>query len=147
MNTKTTTTPTGAKLTEKEIKDAQKEGALDYIKEGSANAMATDTGTTGDFEAMAEAESKRIAPDANTTFLAPLLDLSEDDLKRRLTDERADDFIAFEDAKGLLALERAGKNRTSYVRLLCGVLKVDSPYEVTNSGPPYTNDTSNISAL
>ena len=142
-----TNTEAGVKLGRKEIEEAKKEGALDYIKEGSKNAMASDTGTTGDPEAMAEAESKRIAPDANTTFLAPLLDLGEDELKRRMTDEKADDFIAFEDAKGLLALERAGKNRTSYVKLLCGVLKVGSPYEVTNSGPPYTNDTSNISAL
>lgn len=140
-------TAAGVDLSKSEIASAQKEGALDYIKEGSKRAMATDTGTTGDLDAAAEIERKKVAPDLNTTFIAPLLDLSEEELARRLNDEKADDFIGFETAKGLLALERAGKNRTGYVKLLCKAIGVASPYEVTHAGPPHTNDTSNVSAL
>lgn len=142
-----TNTEAGVDLSKGEIAKAQKEGALDYIKDGSKNAMRSDTGTTGDPEAMAEAERLRVPAGFESTFVAPLLDLSVDDLKRRLTDEKAQDFIPFDTAKGLLALERAGKNRTSYVKLLCGVIGVKSPYEVTDAGPAYTNDTSNVTEL
>lgn len=140
-------TAAGVELSKAEIQEAQKDGALDYIKDGSKLAMATDTGTTGDLDAAAKAESKRVSPSLNTTFIAQLLDLSVDELKKRLTNSKAEGFIDFENAKGLLALERAGKNRTEYVRLLMEVIGVKSPYEVTNSGPSYTNDQTSLSKL
>lgn len=140
-------TEAGVDLSKKEIEEAQKEGALDYIKEGSKNAMRADTGTTGDRDAAADAQRLRVDPSLNTTFIAALLDLSTDELKRRLTDEKAEDLIAFEEAKGLLALERAGKNRTGYVKVLLDAIGANSPYEVTSAGPPYTNDDTAVTAL
>jgi hypothetical protein len=137
----------GVELSHSEIADARREGALEAIKEGGKRAVLVDTGTQGDVEAMAEAERLRIAPDANTTFIAPLLDLSLDVLSQRLTNDKVLDPIDFETAKGLLALERAGRNRTGYVKALCERLGVKSPLEVTHAGPPYTNDETPITAL
>ncbi len=137
----------GVEVSEKEIKDAQKDGALEAIKDGAQKAAVTDSGTPGDPETSAQAERFRVSPSLNTTFIAALLDLSSDELKRRLKDDKAADFIEFENAKGLLALERAGKNRTDYVRVLCDAIGVKSPTEVTTAGPAYTNDVSSISEL
>jgi hypothetical protein len=60
----------------------------------------------------------RVAPDLPTTFLAPLLNLPLDTLVTRLTNDKVDGFIDLENAKGLLALERAGRNRTDWVKAL-----------------------------
>lgn len=137
----------GVELSQKEVEDARREGALDQLREGGRRAVLADTGTQGDLEAMAEAERKRISPDQNTTFLAPLLDLPLDTLVPRLTNDKVPDPIPLEAAKGLLALERAGRNRTGYVRALCERIGVDSPVEVTSAGPPYTNDETAITEL
>jgi hypothetical protein len=139
--------PGGVKVSDKEIADAKKDGALDYIKEGSGRAIAADTGTTGDPEATAEAESKRVDPAFNTTPVAPLLDLPADELAKRIGNDKVPNPIDLETAKALLALERNGKNRTNYVKMLCERIGVDSPYEVTHGGPPYTNDATNVSDL
>lgn len=142
-----TATQAGVDLSNKDIEGAKKEGALDYVKEGSRAAMAADTGTTGDVETMAEAERLRVAPDANTTPLAPLLDLSLDVLVPRLTNDKVPDPISFDAAKALLALERAGRNRTGYVKALCERIGAKSPYEVTSAGPAYTNDETAVTVL
>jgi len=97
--------------------------------------------------AAAEDEAKRVPADLQSTFLAPLLNLSLDELDRRLTDKKAEDPIPDSDARGLLALERSGKNRTGYVKLLMKVIGVKSPYEVTTAGPSYTNDETAITEL
>lgn len=146
MTDKKTQTEARVDLSKKEIEGAQKEGALEYIKEGSKNAMRADTGTTN-YDGVADAERFRVDPSLNTTFIAELLDLPLDELKRRLKDEKAGDVIDFETAKGLMALERAGKNRTNVVKALLDAIGADSPYEVTNAGPPYTNDETAVSAL
>jgi hypothetical protein len=39
-------------------------------------------------------------------------------------------------------MERSGKNRTDVVEVICAVLGIKSPYEVTDAGPSYTNDVS-----
>jgi hypothetical protein len=95
------------------------------------------------------AEQQRLMVDSSlpSTFIAPLLDLSEDELKRRLTDEKAEGFIDFEHAKMLLNLERSGKNRTGYVKALLKAIGTDDPYKVTNAGPPYTNDQTSVTEL
>ena len=147
MTTKKHETAAGVTLSDKEIENAKKEGAVEAIKEGSKAAMATDTGTTADPETTADAEAKRVAPDLNTTFLAPLLDLPLDTLVKRLTNDKVADPIDFESAKGLLALERAGRNRTGWVKALCARIGVDTPYEVTSAGPPYTNDETAVTHL
>ena len=137
----------GVELTHKEIADAKHEGALDAVRDGGKAAVLADTGTQGDLEAAADAENKRLAADANTTFIAPLLDLPLDQLSPRLANDKVQDPISFETAKALLALERAGRNRTGYVRALMERIGVDSPYEVTPSGPPYTNDETPVTQL
>lgn len=133
-------------LTQSEIKEAKKEGAKDVIKEGVAAAMASDTGTTGDAEESAERAKYQVAADLQSTFIAPLLDLSLEELQRRLK-SKADDAIDFETAKGLLHLERSAKNRTSYVKALCAAIGVKSPLEVTTAGPSYTNDDTSVTQL
>jgi hypothetical protein len=137
----------GVELSHKEIAAAREDGALDAVRDGGRAAALADTGTQGDLDRMAEAENKRVAPHANTTFLAPLLDLPLDQLSPRLANDKVTDPIDFETAKALLALERAGRNRTGYVKALMERIGVDSPYEVTHAGPPYTNDETAISAL
>ncbi len=142
-----TETPNGIPdLKQTEVADAKKEGALDYIKDGQKAAMASDTGTTGNAEESAERLRKQIAPDLNTTFIAGLLDLAPSEFTRRLK-PKEDDAIDFETAKGLMALERSGRNRTNYVKALLVAIDAKSPYEVTSAGPPYTNDESNITEL
>ncbi len=138
-------------LTAKEIEAAQKEGALEYVKEGGARAMAADTGTTSDLDKAAEQQQLRVAPDLHSTQIAPLLELSTDELKRRLGG-KDDDAIDFEVTKGLLHLERSGKNRTGYVNLLIDAISKQvgrkvKVTEVTNAGPPYTNDETAVTEL
>lgn len=136
-------------LKQSEIADAKKEGAKEYIKDGVAAQMASDTGTTGDAELSAERRKYQVAPDLNTTFIASFLDDSLDDLTNRLRDNpKGDaDHIDFETAKGLLHLERAGRNRTGYVKALMAAIGVKDVTLVTNAGPSYTNDESSITAL
>lgn len=100
-----------------------------------------------DYEAAAERQAKQVPADFHSTFFAPLLDLSADELESRLTDPKADNPIASENARGLLALERSGRNRTNYVQMLCKVIGVKSPLEVTTAGPAYTNDTTAVTPL
>ena len=61
--------------------------------------------------------------------------------------EKAEPAIPEDKIAGLLSLERAGQNRTLYVKALCARLGVDSPYEVTAAGPAYTNDQSPVTKL
>lgn len=139
--------PGGVEATQKEVQEAKKEGTLEYVKEGAKAAMTADTGTTADSEDIAKAVEHRVAPDLNTTFIAPLLDLGLDAFVQRLTNDKVEGFVDLEVAKGLLALERAGQNRTDYVKALCKRIGVKSPYEVTDAGPGFTNDISNITEL
>lgn len=134
-------------LSTKEVAQAKHDGALEYVKDASKRAMATDTGTTSDFEKAAEQQSKQVPADFQSTFFAPLLDLSVDELEHRLTDPNAEHPIGHEHARGLLALERSGRNRTDQVKMLCKVIGVKSPFEVTSAGPAYTNDTTSITPL
>lgn len=74
------------------------------------------------------------------------LKLSADDLAERIA-EGADDPIPEEKVAGLLKLERSGQNRTDHVKVLLDRLGLESPYQVTNAGPPHTNDTRPITEL
>ena len=145
MNKNTTEIAPGIKVTDAEMAAAKKEGALDALKEGAARAVAVDTGTTADPDDAKP--DMRVAADYPTTFIAPLLDLPVDELVRRMTNDKVLNPIDLEAAKALLALERAGQNRTPYVKALCSRIGVESPYEVTSAGPAFTNDVSNVSAL
>lgn len=97
--------------------------------------------------AAAERQANQVPADFQSTFFAPLLDLSASELESRLTDDKAANPIPTEHARGLLALERSGRNRTDYVQMLCRVIGVKSPLEVTTAGPAYTNDTTAVTPL
>ena len=145
-DTKTTVAP-GLELSKSDIADAKEEGALDAYREGGRTAVLADTGTTGDTEAMADAERLRVAADLESTVIAPLLDLPLEMLVRRMTNDKVPDQIGFETVKGLLHLERSGQNRTGYVKAFCNRLGIDDPREVTSAGPAYTNDETSLSHL
>lgn len=133
-------------LSKAEVEKAKHDGAVEYIKDGVAGTMASDTGTTGDADAAAEAQAKRVRADLNTTPLEPLLNLGLDAFKDTVSED-ADKPIDEDSIRGLLALERNGRNRTDYVRALMKRLDVKSPYEVTHGGPGYTNDVSNVTVV
>lgn len=146
----------GVEVTKAELQKAKKEGALEHVKEaGKRDAETGLASPVYDKEATERlAEQQRVQVDSTvpSTPLAPLLDLSEDELNRRLTDAEAEDYISFDEAKMLLALERAGKNRTGYVKVLLDEIsrvigRKVHPHEVSPAGPPYTNDTSSTTEL
>lgn len=145
-----TTTEAGVTLTQAELDKAKKDGVLEHAKDAAK--IEAETGLTsvhdkGSTERLAEQQRLRVDSSLPSTFIAPLLDLSEDDLKKRLSDEKSADFIDFENAKMLLNLERSGKNRTGYVKVLLKAIGTDDPYKVTPAGPPYTNDQTSITEL
>ena len=141
----------GVEVSKDEVQKAKKEGVLEHVKDAGKRDAETGLNLPNqDEKSLARmAEQQRLRADSSlpSTFIAPLLDLNEEELKRRLNDGDAEDFIDFERAKVLLSLERAGKNRTGYVKLLLDAIGTDDPYKVTNSGPPYTNDTSSVTKL
>lgn len=107
----------------------------------------TESSDERSLERLAEDQRLKVDSSLPSTFIAPLLELSLEELERRLTKEKAEDFIDFEHAKMLLSLERSGKNRTGYVKLLMKVIGVDDPYKVTPAGPAYTNDETSVTDL
>jgi hypothetical protein len=137
----------GVTATKSEIEDAKHDGALDQVRDSGRAAVLADTGTTGDPDTVAEAQRLRVSPDFHSTTFAPLLDLPLDTLVQRLTNDKVQGHIDFETAKGLLALERAGRNRTEYVNALLNRIGVDDPREVTSAGPGYTNDVTALNHL
>jgi hypothetical protein len=145
-----TTTEAGVTLTQAELDKAKKDGVLEHAKDAAK--LEAETGLTsvndkGSMERLAEQQRLKVDSSLPSTFIAPLLDLSEDELGRRLSDEKVDGFIDFEHAKVLLNLERSGKNRTGYVKLLLKAIGTDDPYKVTPAGPAYTNDQTSITEL
>lgn len=141
----------GVEVSKAEIEKAKKEGALEHVKEAGKRDAETGLGMPAQdkssLDRMAEQQRLQVDSSVPSTPLAPLLDLSVDELTRRLSDEKADDLIPFEHAKMLLNLERSGKNRTGYVKALLKAIGTDDPYKVTPAGPPYTNDETNVTEL
>ncbi|WP_343518098.1 hypothetical protein [Sphingomonas sp.] len=146
-DTKKLETPDGVPdLSAAEVKAAQKEGVKENVKQYTRARLAADTGTDGDIEETAKRDQMRVPADLNTTFIAPLLNLGLDEFKDRVA-EKAKEPLDENTVKGLLALERNGKNRTDYVQALMKRLGVKTPYDVANGGPGYTNDVTSVSAL
>lgn len=137
----------GIEASHKEIEKAKHEGALDQVRESGKSAVLADTGTTGDPDAVAEQQRLRVSPALESTVIAPLLDLPLDTFVQRLTNDKVQNPIDFETAKGLLHLERSARNRTEYVKALCNRIGVDDPREVTHAGPGYTNDVHSLNHL
>lgn len=137
----------GVEASKQEVVEAKHDGALDAVRDSGKAAVLADTGTTDDPDAVSEAQRLRVAPDLQSTVIAPLLDLPLDTLVKRLSNDKVQGHIDFETAKGLLHLERSGQNRTDYVKALMNRIGVKDPRDVTTAGPGYTNDVTNLSHL
>lgn len=129
--------PTAAK-----IASAQAEGVVDAIKEKAKDQY--DALTDGNLPGAPPAR-QFLGMDDIMGF-EPLLDLGVSDFESRVAED-SDAPVPEEKVAGLLSLERAGRNRTPYVKAMCKRLGVDSPYEVTNAGPGYTNDVHPVTEL
>lgn len=146
----------GVEVSKSDVDEARKDGVLEHVKDASKRDAETGLNLPAQdersLERMAEQQKLKVDSSLPSTFIAPLLDLNEEDLKRRVTDEDAEDFIPFEQVKMLLSLERGGKNRTGIVKLLIDAIskvigRKVHPHEVTPAGPAYTNDTHNVTDL
>ena len=125
------------------VQKARTEGVTDAIKEQAKDAYvyATDGQLPGEPPAR-----QWLGSDQHTNLIDGMLGLGLDGFKAAI-DEKADAPLADDQVANLLKLERAGPNRTDYVKALCQRLGVKSPYEVTDAGPGYTNDVSNITNI
>lgn len=121
---------------------AREEGVRDAIKESTKDAFKAGVNEGG--------YGGEVDPDAPPQIdhevfqLQPLLDLDVDGLEATLKGDRAHPQVSLGKIVGLLECERSGKNRTEHVQMMCRLLGIKSPYEVTDAGPNYTNDTSRV---
>lgn len=135
MADKITTDETLPDVPASKVKAAQMEGIQDAIAEGAkARFLQTDGVEVQDYD-------PGITPTYDVFHLQDLVDLDPDALKATL-DGKGDRPVSLSEGQvaGLLEVERSGKNRTDIVKVLCDHLGIDSPYEVTDAGPNYTND-------
>lgn len=139
MTNKTTST----QPSEAEVKQAQKEGVLDKVRE--AQTTQTINPLEGD-----EPEPARFAQVNldGTNQIEHLTDLGLDGLKEAI-DPKKDDPLSEETVAKLLILERNGQNRTDFVKAMMDRLKIkDIRKDLPQAGgPDYTNDVSAVSKL
>jgi hypothetical protein len=126
-----------------DVESARNEGVTEAIKENAKDAYqyATDGQLPGE-----PAQQRFMGSDRHTNLIDGMLALSADALTEAV-DPKADAPLSDDQVANLLKLERAGPNRTENVQVLCQRLGVKSPYEVTDAGPDYTNDTTNVTKL
>lgn len=134
--------PEGMELTAAEQAEARKEGAKEDVQEAAkeAHRYLTDGNLPG-----AAPERQYHGSDEIQQY-AEIVTFGLDEFKERIA-KNSDNPVPEEKVAGLLALERAGQNRTEYVKALCARLGVKDPREVTSAGPDYTNDITAITKL
>lgn len=90
---------------------------------------------------MADKKTKAIdiTPTYDVFLLQDMLELDPDALAKALKGEDGAAAPSLGQVAGLVEVERSGKNRTDIVKVLCDHLGIDTPYEVTDAGPNYTN--------
>lgn len=123
---------------------AQAEGVKEAIKESAKDTYRalTDGTTPG------ELPTRQFTGMDDIMQFAPLLDLDPEAFEDAVSEKpKNSPVIPEEKVAGLLSLERAGKNRTPYVKAAMDRLAIDHPGEVTNAGPGYTNDIHPVSQL
>jgi hypothetical protein len=127
--------PTGGALAK-----AQQEGVTEAVKESAKDTYKalTDGALPG------APPARQFTGMDNIMQYAGLLDLDLDAFRERIENGGP---VPEEKVAGLLSLERAGKNRTPYVKELMKRLNVKHPHEVTHAGPAYTNDVHPITDL
>ncbi|WDA36406.1 hypothetical protein [Sphingobium sp. YC-XJ3] len=132
-----------AEPSQEEIKEAEKQGVLDRVRE-NATTQNIDPLKSEDPE---PARFAQVNLDG-TNQLEPLTDLGLEGLEAAI-DPKKDDPLPEESIAKLLILERNGKNRTDFVKLLMDRLKIkDIRKELPQAGgPDYTNDVSAVSKL
>lgn len=128
---------------QEEIQEARKEGVLDRVREAA---------TTQDIDQLKGDDPEvgrftQVNVDG-TNQIEHLTDLGLDGLKEAI-DPKKDEPLAEETIAKLLILERNGKNRTDFVKLMMDRLKIkDIRKELPQAGgPDYTNDVSAVSKL
>lgn len=143
MTKKTDTDAPVPQLSDAEIRAAQKEGVKETLKEGAKErARAYDGALPG-----APATANMFIGSDEIMLYADLLDLDAEALAERVAADHPSP-IPEEKVAGLLKLERNGRNRTDWVKVLLDRLPVDSVYEVPGAGGPgYTYDTTSVTAL
>lgn len=126
-----------------DVEKARNEGVLEAMKEDAKESYEYQT----DGQLPGEPAAQRFqGSDQHTNMIDGMLGMSLDAFTAAI-DEKADVALSEDQVANLMKLERAGPNRTQYVQALCKRLKVKSPLEVTNAGPGYTNDVSNVTPL
>ena len=121
----------------KDADTARKEGVLEAIKEGAKQQFLSTDGV-----AVTDDPAPGIVPTNDATHLDYLLDLDPQALKDTLTgkDKPGNSPIPTQgQIASLLEMECSGKNRSDVIEVLCDVLDIKSPREVTNAGPGYAN--------
>ncbi|MEW9855924.1 hypothetical protein [Novosphingobium sp. M1R2S20] len=131
------------KVSQSELDKAKKEGALEAAKENAKDSFQYAT----DGNLPSPVSGPQYPGSDDIMRWEPMLGLGVDEFKKRITDDSAETAVPEEKVAGLLKLERAGQNRTEYVKTLMDRLGVKSPYEVTDAGPDYTNDATPVSKL
>jgi hypothetical protein len=128
---------------QEEIQEARKEGVLDRVRE-SANTQDIDA-LKGDGPEQGRFSHVNVD---GTNHVEHLTDLGLDGLKSAI-DPKKDEPLAEEVIAKLLILERNGKNRTDFVKLMMDRLKIkDIRKELPQAGgPDHTNDVSAVSKL
>lgn len=134
--------PEGLALSPEEQAEARKEGAKEDVKEAAKDMHRSLT----DGNLPGEPPARQWHGMDEIQGYADVIDLGFEAFKERIS-EKAESPIPEEKVAGLLALERAGQNRTDFVKALCKRLGVKDPREVTSAGPDYTNDTTAVSKL
>lgn len=131
-----------------QVVEARKEGVLDAIKSSTEEAFKRGANEGyGDAPGPdGEQPAQRIVVDSNVLFLRDALDGDADALRERVKPDLERPLTEGQIA-GLLEMERSGRNRTEHVEVLCQRLGIKSPYEVTNAGPAWMNDTTGVTKL
>lgn len=126
--------------TPQEIKAAEKEGVLDAVRDSQ-------TTQSLDVPPLSE-DGPRFVNVIGTNQIEHLTDLGIEALKAAV-DPKKDDALDEQVIANVLILERNGKNRTAFVKLLMDRLKIkDIRKELPQAGgPDYTNDVSELSKL
>lgn len=119
---------------------AQQDGITEAVKESAKDAYKslTDGGLPG------APPARQFTGMDDIMQYAGILDLDLEAFNERVEKGGS---LPEEKVAGLLSLERAGKNRTPYVNALMQRLGVDHPGEVTNAGPGYTVDVTQLKPL
>lgn len=118
-----------------QVKSAQAEGVKEAVKEAAKDTYKalTDGNLPGD------PPGRQFIGMDDIMLWEPILDLDPKAFEARIA-ENGEPPVPEEKVAGLLSLERAGRNRTPYVKAMMERLEIDHPGEVTNAGPGYTND-------